>query len=138
MTKSDSIISDPVLAARGRLGAACRISGDPTEIAAARDALKIAKAERLRRDADALLAEVVDRSRVLVLGYNDGDAPPRGLHAELEQQQHAECRDFLAANPPGSWSDEQQSAWTAVLRKHTDAHAALGCGRTANCRMARG
>lgn len=136
-------IDSAVAMARSRLANICRAGGDPEEIANARDALKIAKAERLRQDADALEGSVQERrKRVLLLaGPTTAERVTPEQHEALYTGQRAEAQAFLREHPrpaKGAWDDETQDLWDALLAKHTRAHEALGCPRTSICRTRQG
>lgn len=131
-------MANAVLAARSALGHACR-NGSPEEITAAREALALAKAERLRADAAALEDAVAARDEVRIIGYASEERPDRKNHAALLDAQYVECREVRRSLPPDpeEWTKEDRQTWAETLRRHTLAHEALGCSATDPCRFGR-
>lgn len=132
---------DPdVASARAKLAVSVR-TGDPPTIAEARSQLEEAKAARLRVDADVLFESAQKRrARVVITGSGKEPITPK-QHAALYATQRAEAQAFIAAHPRsarGKWDEDTQDAWDALLTKHTRAHEALGCPRTAICRTRQG
>lgn len=125
--------ANEVLAARSALAHAVRNSGDPDEIAIARDNLAMAKAARLRADAEALL-QGRTRDETRIIGYADEAAIPRELHEALLARQREEVAEFMAANPtPREWSNGQRDQYAALLAHQKKAHRSLGCSALSAC-----
>lgn len=130
-------VDGAVAKARSKIGILCRTPGTtPEQITAARDDLKVAKVERMRRDADALAGEIVDRSKLRILTYGDDNAgPTREDHDALQSAQFAEAQTFKTEHGPSTkWSDESREEWSAMLLRHKCLHEALGCLQIAMCR----
>ena len=131
---------DAVLAARSALANTVRYhSGDAEAITAARDALTLAKADRLEADAAALRAGLpADPSVLRIDSYAQDVGVPRELHIALLAGQMEESAAFHREHPnPRKWDKETSDAWDALLASHTGAHLALGCGKNSTCRTAR-
>lgn len=131
---------NPVYAARSRLANLCRSGADPEVIAAARQDLTLAKAERLRRDADALEAGV-RRGELLITGQAQPlvEKPAPEFHRALETFQAEDSQRFRKEHGhPYNWDDDDREAWDELLRRHTALHVALGCHMNAPCLSARG
>jgi len=132
-----------VLRARSALGTICRYDGSAEGIAAARQALRDAKAERMRADADLIASGLpIPRDRVLVVADGDPQVRPRPeTHRALELAHSAACDEFLKVHPlsfdpdDAPWPRATRRAYDALLKANRAAHVALGCPADAPCRV---
>lgn len=127
---------DPGVAeARARLANTCRNNGTAEAIANAKDALAVAKAERLKRDAEQILLGMASQpDRLLVTGYGDDLGVPRELHAALFSGHKDETDRFIADNGPARlWDAATSDLWLRLIAGHRAAHRALGCSSTSSC-----
>jgi len=121
---------------RSRLALACR-AGDPDAIRDCRAALNLARAARLRADADAIAASVRDTTRLLIAG-NGGTEEPidphnhQALYATTWERTDQFKREH---GPATSWTDEDRTAWDALMSDLARCHVELGCGALGPCRM---